>query len=973
MIAMPKTTSTRVFWFSVIFLAANLPSGLGLAQQPMFGTWADGDSIFKFVDAARTQRVEIGSEAKLTSTSGAFSEPDSFLLQLSGIDAQFDGVNKAVVVDFTGVDGLQLYLVTDASDGRVFTIRADGVEVTEIKGAPGTPEELVTPAAARAFREPVDLKILVTDRGSNRVLKFDLTTKFLEHVYPPAPQGFEQLNEPSAAVPVPNTAQIVICDTRNNRLLLIDTSTNATVWTVGPAIPNDANLNEPVDVEWTGTNEEEILITDRGNHRILRFNQTRGEVVWQFGRTGMAALTDSTLNRPEDAQFLANGNVLIADAGNNRLIEVDINGKIVRRFLPTLPQLRSAFRLGDGRTLIISNNELIRLGYSTQMIESGIGTDKLNLLHDLRRQVSFDTLRWQLLEQPPGTGVRFQLRSAVDFADLAIAEFVGPTGPGSFYMSSPAAMNPIHNGSRFYDFRVELSTNSFLETPILDQVSIDYRYYRPDSTGVMTTPIIRDSSDVLISRWETLTFQTKIPADPSLRDDVPLVIRILEAGTDRELMSVTANQNTPENRINLVPFNLLQDVQAVRLQAVFQTNNSSVSPVLDDWSITWQRSLPANSSIRFTDNLGFATQVVRTDSLARLGANPPRNVFIALRDGNILPVKDTVNVTVRAARSGDVQTVTLIRQPTGEYSIPVGLLAVIAGAAIAQNDRLEVFDRDTLVVRYVDPFTPEDVSVDSVLVLLFSTGVLRVENQNGLTFTSDIDVTFADLLFLSVTGETDRDFSAQQDTIFANLLDRDTNDSERIMLLEAPDGSGTTFKTGNFRSAVGVPLASAQNGIRDDGRLQTLPNNEIIAEYVDNVTLEVRLNIEPGPTIVTGTGAFNFQIAPNPYRAGSSAVMRMRMEAYTGSLKLLKVDIYNLSGERIRSLDAQAFSMDRGIDIPRQSRSTTRDQWWDLRAGSTSGPLVSSGTYWAKFTALFTGDLGVPEEITFMRKFVIVQ
>jgi hypothetical protein len=973
MIAMLKTTPTRVFWPTVIFLAAHLPSGLGLAQQPMFGTWADGDTIFKFVDGARTQRVDIGSEVKLTSTSATFSEPDSFLLQLSGIDARFDGVSKAVVVDFNGVDGLQLYLVTDESARRVFAIRSDGVEVTEIKGKPGTPEEMIRPTSARAFRDPIDLKILVTDRGSNRVLKFDLTTKFLEYVYPPAPQGFEQLNEPSAAVPVPNTARIVICDTRNNRLLLIDTATDTTVWTVGPAIPNDVNLNEPIDVEWTGTNEDEILITDRGNHRVLRFNQTRDEVVWQFGRTGVAALTDSTLNRPEDAQFLTNGNVLIADAGNNRLIEVDINGKIVRRFLQNFPQLRSAFRLGDGRTLIISNNELIRLGYSTQIFESGIGTGNLNLVHDLRRQVSFHTLRWQLLDKPPGTAVRFQMRSGVDFADLAIAEFVGPSGPGSFYTSSPAAMNPIHNGSRFYDFRVELSTNSFLETPILDQVSVDYRYYSPDSTGVMTTPVIRDSSDVLISRWENLTFHTKIPADPSLRDDVPLVVRILDASTDRELMSVTSNQNTPDNSINLVPFDLLQGTQAVRLQAVFQTNNSSVSPALDDWSITWQRTLPANSTITFTDNLGFSTQVVRTDSLARLGANPPRNVFIALRDGNILAVKDTVNVTVSAVRSGDVQTVTLIRQPTGEYSIPVGLPAVIAGAATAQNDRLEVFDRDTLVVRYVDPFTPEDVSVDSVLVLLFSTGALRVENQNGLPFTSDVDVTFADVLFLSVTGEADRDFSAQRDTIFANLLDRDTNDSERIMLLEAPDGSGTTFTTGNFRSVAGIPLASAQNGIRDDGRLQTLPNNEIIAEYVDNVTLEVRLNVEPGQTIVTGPGAFNFQIAPNPYRASTSAIMRMRMEAYTGSLKLLKVDIYNLGGERIRSLDAQTFSMDRGIDIPRQSRSTTRDQWWDFRAGSANGPLVSSGTYWAKFTALFTGDLGVPEEITFTRKFVIIQ
>lgn len=970
-----NATCSRAVWFACIVIIEILTCGAVMGQQPVFNTWTDGDSTFAFVDAAKTRRVEVDSMVRLTSTLATSSEVDSFLLQLSGIDAVFDQVNKAVVVDVSGVEGLGLYLVTDASDGRVFTIRSDGVEVTEIRGDPGTPEELLGPSAARAFRDPIDIKILVTDRGSNRVLRFDLTTKSLEYVYPPSEQGFEQLNEPAAAVPVPGRPEIVICDTRNNRILLIDTATSATVWTVGPAIPGDVTLNDPVDVEWTGVSEDEILITDRGNHRVLRFNQTNGAVVWQFGKTGIAALTDSTLNRPTDAQLLANGNVLIADAGNERLIEVDQEGRIVRPFLQTLPDLRSAFRLDDGRTLVISDNELIRLGFSTQIVESGIGTGKLNLVHDLRRQASFETLRWQLLEQPAGTGVRFQLRSAVDFADLAIAEFVGPTGPGSYYTTSPAAINPVHNGSRFYDFRVELSTNSFLETPVLDQVSLDYRFFRSDSTGVITSSLIQDSSDVIISRWEVLTFNTVIPGDPTVRDDVPLVINILEAGTDRRLVTLTANQNTSENNINLAQFDVLRNEQALRLQAVLQTNNSSVSPVLDDWSISWRRTVPENASISFTDNLGLPTEVVRTDSLATLGENPPRNVFIALIDQNILAVRDTVTVTVSAALSGDIQMVTLERQGTGIYSFPVGIPAVITNTATAANNRLEVFDRDTLIVRYVDPFSPEDTATDRALVLEFTSGRLQVENHTGFVFTGNEEVTFSDSLYLRISDETDRDFSSAQDTIFASLLDRDTNDSDQVMLVEVPDAGGR-FTTGNFFSVRGIPLFSAQNGIRNDGRLQTLPNNEIIARYVDNVTLEVPLQVEPDTTDgdgVSGPGAFNFQIAPNPYRSGSSAMLRMRMEANSGSLRLIKVEIYNVGGERVRTLDGATLLMDRGIDIPRQNRSTSRTQWWDLRSGSSSGPLVSSGTYWARFSAVFTGESGTPEDVTSLRKFIVIQ
>ncbi|MCZ6820815.1 MAG: NHL repeat-containing protein [Calditrichaeota bacterium] len=969
---MKKPGEYRALLIRLFFVSAAL---LPLPVLSQLQTWSDGDSVFTFVDSRRTRAVEIDSMVKLVSTQATSSEADSFLLHLPGIDAEFNNVNKAVVVDFNAVEGLELYLVSDASAGRVFAIRSDGLEVTEIRGDPGTPEELLSPVSARAFREALDLKILVTDRGSNRVLKFDLTTKFLEYVYPPPGQGFEQLNEASGAVPVPDSTEILICDTRNNRILLIDTITNQTIATVGPAIANDAPLNEPIDVEWAGANNEtEILITDCANHRVFRFNLTRNEVVWQFGLTGQAALSDSTLNQPEDAQLLANNHVLIADAGNNRIIEVDENGNIVWRFLQRLPELKSAFRLEDNRTLVISNNELLRLGYSAEVIESGIGDGKLNIVHDLRQEVLFDTLRWVFVDQPSGTNARFQLRAAVDFADLAIAEFLGPTGPNSFYTTSPAAVNPVHRGSRFYDFRLELSTDNFLNTPILNQVLLDYRFFEPDSIGLLTTPVIRDSASFTIARWENLTFTTVIPQNPRLRDDVPLVVRIQDAFEDRELLSFTASVNTPVNNINLSSFDVLQGRQALRLQAEFQTSNSSVSPVLEDWSITWQRAGTANASITFIDANGAPTQVVRTDSAAVLGANPPRNVFVELKDANIEAVKDTVNVSLRALRSGDAQTVNLRRQPTGEYTPAVGLPAVITGAAIADNDRLEVFDRDTLVVRYVDPFTPEDVAVDSALVLQFTTGVLQVTNQDGLVFSGNIEVTFSDSLFLSITGESDRDFSAAQDTIFASLLDRDTNDSEQVMLVE--DGSGPTFSSGNFRSVTGVPLFSAQNGTRNDGRLQTVPGNEIIAEYVDNVTLEVRLPVEPDTTGGSGVladDAFNFLIAPNPYRASSSAQFRMRIEAITGGLRLLKIDIYNLSGERVRTIDASTVSMDRGVDIPRRSSSTTRTQWWDLRAGDANGPAVSSGTYWAKFTAIFTNDSGNTEEVTFMRKFIIIQ
>ena len=56
------------------------------------------------------------------------------------------------------------------------------------------------------------------------------------------------------------------------------------------------------------------------------------------------------LNNPFDADRLANGNTIVADSSNNRLVEFGPDGKIVWK-KDDLPFPNNVFRLNDGRTL----------------------------------------------------------------------------------------------------------------------------------------------------------------------------------------------------------------------------------------------------------------------------------------------------------------------------------------------------------------------------------------------------------------------------------------------------------------------------------------------------------------------------------------------------------------------------------------------------------------------------------------------
>jgi hypothetical protein len=146
----------------------------------------------------------------------------------------------------------------------------------------------------------------------------------------------------------------------DNRVLLVDPLGNI-VWQYGMFTVSGAGfdqLNTPVQATWLP--DGDVLITDQANERVIEVNLAH-QIVWQYGQTGNSGIGPDQLNNPNSAELLPNGHILIADENNNRVIEVTRGHNIVWQYPSTPdPSLLSgapfASRLPNGDTLITDSN-----------------------------------------------------------------------------------------------------------------------------------------------------------------------------------------------------------------------------------------------------------------------------------------------------------------------------------------------------------------------------------------------------------------------------------------------------------------------------------------------------------------------------------------------------------------------------------------------------------------------------------------
>lgn len=163
----------------------------------------------------------------------------------------------------------------------------------------------------------------------------------------------------------------------DNRVFIVGMKGNI-IWQYGQAgvTGSGANeLNTPVQAAvlagFPGHPGFHVLITDQGNQRIIVVD-VHGNIVWQYGMTGVSGNAPGQLNSPNSGEVLENGHILIADEGNNRVIEITAGGAIVKTFTAggSLGATAFASRLRNGDTLIsdAGNNRIVEVNSNDEIV-----------------------------------------------------------------------------------------------------------------------------------------------------------------------------------------------------------------------------------------------------------------------------------------------------------------------------------------------------------------------------------------------------------------------------------------------------------------------------------------------------------------------------------------------------------------------------------------------------------------------------
>jgi hypothetical protein len=214
-------------------------------------------------------------------------------------------------------------------------------------------------------------RYLIADQFNNRVIEVDGAGRILWHfgvgpadVGPRSVIGVNdaervgQLTLMAGTGAPPGTEPACPGGCADNRVMLVDRA-GQIVWQYGTfgvtgAGPNQ--LNTPVQNTFLPNGN--VLITDQGNQRVIEVERRHNAIVWQYGTTGVAGAGPNQLNNPNSAELLENGHVLIADENNDRAIEVDRAHHLVATYTArgTVSGVAFASRLPDGHTLLTDSN-----------------------------------------------------------------------------------------------------------------------------------------------------------------------------------------------------------------------------------------------------------------------------------------------------------------------------------------------------------------------------------------------------------------------------------------------------------------------------------------------------------------------------------------------------------------------------------------------------------------------------------------
>jgi outer membrane protein assembly factor BamB len=124
---------------------------------------------------------------------------------------------------------------------------------------------------------------------------------------------------------------LLIADRVNGRLLIVDDRGNVLWRFPGPhSLPRGQRF--AADDAFVAPDGHTIVANDESHQVVDRIDIVTRRVVWQYGRYDQPGSGDGELHTPDDAYPLANGDVVIADIRNCRVIEIAPTHRIVHQW-----------------------------------------------------------------------------------------------------------------------------------------------------------------------------------------------------------------------------------------------------------------------------------------------------------------------------------------------------------------------------------------------------------------------------------------------------------------------------------------------------------------------------------------------------------------------------------------------------------------------------------------------------------------
>ncbi|MGH2442779.1 MAG: PQQ-binding-like beta-propeller repeat protein [Chloroflexota bacterium] len=135
--------------------------------------------------------------------------------------------------------------------------------------------------------------------------------------------------QPASAFPF--NGRLLIADRGNNRLLLVNAGKKL-LWSY-PSVKRPAppgGFYFPDDA-FFANHGRSIVINEEENEAVVRIAYPSGKLQWSYGHPGVIGSTAGYLHEPDDAYLLKNGQIVVADDGNCRVIFLSPAGKIVHQ------------------------------------------------------------------------------------------------------------------------------------------------------------------------------------------------------------------------------------------------------------------------------------------------------------------------------------------------------------------------------------------------------------------------------------------------------------------------------------------------------------------------------------------------------------------------------------------------------------------------------------------------------------------